>query len=172
MLKPNCVCKQCGQFFHCKPSHLKNGRKYCSSVCSWSSLKKGKVVSCFICKANFYRNAAEIKKSKSGKLFCSHTCSAKWSNTLENRKGERHSNWLGGHSSYRTRAIEKYGLKCKNGESCPLKDVILPKFLLEVDHIDGNKKNSKISNLQILCVWCHQIKTFNNKNYKKRTKNI
>jgi len=34
---------------------------------------------------------------------------------------------------------------------------------LDVDHIDGNKKNNDPSNLQTLCANCHRLKTFLNK---------
>lgn len=30
---------------------------------------------------------------------------------------------------------------------------------LEIDHIDGNKKNNTDSNLQVLCANCHKLKT-------------
>lgn len=36
---------------------------------------------------------------------------------------------------------------------------------LEVDHIDGNRKNNAITNLQTLCCNCHRLKTINNKDW-------
>lgn len=30
---------------------------------------------------------------------------------------------------------------------------------LDVDHIDGNHSNNKLSNLQTLCANCHRLKT-------------
>jgi hypothetical protein len=36
---------------------------------------------------------------------------------------------------------------------------------LEVDHIDGNKKNNDPLNLQTLCANCHKLKTFINKDF-------
>ena len=39
---------------------------------------------------------------------------------------------------------------------------------LEIDHIDGNKKNNALSNLRLLCVNCHsQTDTYKNKNDPK-----
>ena len=40
---------------------------------------------------------------------------------------------------------------------------------LDVDHIDGNKKNNDPSNLQTLCANCHRLKTKRNKDYKIST---
>ena len=39
---------------------------------------------------------------------------------------------------------------------------------LDVDHIDGNKKNSNPSNLQTLCANCHRLKTFINRDFDKK----
>ena len=39
------------------------------------------------------------------------------------------------------------------------------KCQLDVDHIDGNKKNNDLSNLQTLCANCHRLKTFLCKDY-------
>jgi hypothetical protein len=39
---------------------------------------------------------------------------------------------------------------------------------LEVDHIDGNKFNNKVDNLQTLCNDCHIKKTIENKDGRNR----
>lgn len=36
---------------------------------------------------------------------------------------------------------------------------------LDVDHIDGNKQNNEINNLQTLCANCHRLKTYKLKNH-------
>ena len=36
---------------------------------------------------------------------------------------------------------------------------------LDVDHIDGNRGNNAISNLQTLCANCHRLKTYVNKDF-------
>jgi 5-methylcytosine-specific restriction endonuclease McrA len=41
---------------------------------------------------------------------------------------------------------------------------------LDVDHIDGNKKNNDLDNLQTLCANCHRLKTHINKDYIKTKK--
>jgi 5-methylcytosine-specific restriction endonuclease McrA len=37
---------------------------------------------------------------------------------------------------------------------------------LDVDHIDGNKKNNDPSNLQTLCSNCHRLKTYLNRDWE------
>jgi hypothetical protein len=35
----------------------------------------------------------------------------------------------------------------------------IPLEMLDVDHIDNDRSNNELENLQILCVWCHSLKT-------------
>jgi len=44
------------------------------------------------------------------------------------------------------------------GYSCTAK-IVEPRWQLEVDHIDGNRENNSIENLQTLCCNCHRVKT-------------
>lgn len=37
---------------------------------------------------------------------------------------------------------------------------------LDVDHIDGDRANNELNNLQTLCKPCHKIKTKENRDYK------
>jgi predicted HNH restriction endonuclease len=36
------------------------------------------------------------------------------------------------------------------------------KAQLDIDHIDGNRMNNDILNLQVLCANCHRLKTMEN----------
>ena len=42
------------------------------------------------------------------------------------------------------------------------------KVQLDVDHIDGNRLNNDVSNLQTLCANCHRLKTFESNDHRKR----
>lgn len=56
-------------------------------------------------------------------------------------------------TTYRVRALQEYGAFCN---WCGYSDEVK---MLDVDHIDSNRSNSKLENLQVLCVWCHALKT-------------
>lgn len=43
---------------------------------------------------------------------------------------------------------------------------------LDVDHIDGNKHNNSVENLQTLCANCHRLKTRLNKDWENRSLGI
>jgi 5-methylcytosine-specific restriction endonuclease McrA len=75
-----------------------------------------------------------------------------------------------GYGKYRNRCFSCYKkpwilLRKKYCESCGF----IPMHLcqLDVDHIDGDKKNNKLDNLRTLCANCHRLKTQIEKNYMK-----
>jgi 5-methylcytosine-specific restriction endonuclease McrA len=51
-------------------------------------------------------------------------------------------------------------------ESCGF--IALHAVQLDVDHIDGNRANNDIDNLQTLCANCHRLKTHINEDHLRR----
>lgn len=118
----------------------------------------GHVVSCHICGKEVYRSRSQLRRSKSGKYFCSKSCSAIYRNS--NIWGDLHTNWKDGKASYRNRALKHYGIRCSNPEcDLTLKNILIEAYMLDVHHLDGNRNNNDLANLNVLCVWCHALKT-------------
>lgn len=71
---------------------------------------------------------------------------------------------------YRTNCLKcrKTAQKAKKTycERCLM--VPLDKKLLDVDHINGDRSNNHINNLQTLCKTCHKIKTKEYGDFKNR----
>lgn len=55
--------------------------KYCSSICRGKAVNKSITSNCGFCGERCTRQLKEYKTSKSGKIFCSQSCSAKYNNT-------------------------------------------------------------------------------------------
>ncbi len=141
-------CKICDKEFKTKPFFVKNGGgKYCSVVCHHIGLRNGVLKKCFVCSRETYKKAVQIKRSKSGKFFCSKSCQTKWRN--QEFVGEKHANWKNGLSAYRSvLARNKIIPVCV---LCDGKD----RRVLAVHHIDKDRKNNNVANLAWLCHNCH-----------------
>ena len=59
-------------------------------------------------------------------------------------------------SKLRKKLIED-GIKEERCESCGLNEWLGTKITLELHHVDGNRYNNKLDNLQILCPNCHSM---------------
>lgn len=125
--------------------------RFCSVKCSVLMRSTAKDFKCDYCHKIFKKSKSKIRKIN----FCSRRCKDLFSS------GDNHPRWNGGTATYRSRAIKKYGLNCSSGDNCPLKNIVLPDYIYEVDHIDGDRNNNSIDNLQVLCIWCHRAKTLN-----------
>ena len=75
----------------------------------------------------------------------------------------------GNYPSYQTNKLRKRliseGYKENKCELCGIDNWLGKKISLELDHIDGDKKNHSLSNLRIICPNCHsQTITYRGKN--------
>ena len=88
-------CKQCNETFYRMKQKIKDFNNknldvtgdYCSHKCRGLSKNTKQTVNCTNCNKQFNKHPSEIKKSKSGNHFCSHSCS-----TTYNNKHKTHGN--------------------------------------------------------------------------------
>ena len=120
--------------------------------------KTGELKKCSCCGKESYKTKAEIIRSKTSNFFCNRSCANSFNNRFKN--GRNHPNYIDGGTQYRKKALKHYGVKCMNPK-CELTKagVVIMKEMLDVDHVDSNRKNNSLKNLQVLCVWCHALKT-------------
>lgn len=106
-----------------------------------------------MCGKRFYRNKSKQKLSKSGLFFCNRKCKEK-AQTIEGgcKEIQPYHYKDGIYCTYRVNALKYYGENC---QECGYN-----KFpqILQVHHIDRNRNNNLLENLQVLCPNCHAIK--------------
>ena len=129
------------------------------------SRRKGKFISCAICNVKVYKDRSRLLASKHKIYFCSRACKDKSLGSFGIKKVQpRH--YGTGHTGYRRRAFGYLKPRCS---VCGYKI----KEVLRVHHKDGNRKNSKLNNLDILCPTHHEeyhlgIRKYRNVQYKYR----
>lgn len=138
-------CEICGQ--PCK----KNARRACSRSCYGQLQRKPRaLLMCGTCNKPFERLLG-AKHSSSGFVFCSRSCKDRAQRTGGVKSVQLRPN---DHPQrYRQHALARFGARCKN---CGFD---ADPAMLDVDHIDSDRSNRRLDNLQVLCVWCHALKT-------------
>lgn len=126
-----------------------NWKFYCTKECHSGGKTKHQIFTCGYCGIEVKRTPSELK-SKSGKYFCSKSCSTTHRNT--GKFGPANYLWKG--ISYRNFAFDNFPNYCNR---CNYDE---HKFILIVHHKDRNRKNNTLENLEILCPNCHAIEHY------------
>lgn len=153
-------CLQCQQEFSASIHELNRGNaKFCGRSCA-SKFNKQKLspkepnYNCITCGIKFYVSPKRRYGSKSGFFFCSRGCKDK-AQTIEFGLHEIMPDHYGsGKSSYREIAFRYHPGICMRCDWAQIPQV------LQVHHMDRNRENNKIENLQVLCPTCHEVEHF------------
>lgn len=149
-------CCNCKKSVYKKPYALKHSANlFCCVSCHYEYKKKtgGHEVECKNCHVSFRKIGSDFKRASNH--FCSQKCA-----NIFNRHRPKH--YKDGRKVYREIAIKKYGYKCANAD-CVISRIVenISHKMFDVDHINGKKAGHELDNLQVLCVWCHALKTRN-----------
>jgi 5-methylcytosine-specific restriction endonuclease McrA len=148
-------CDFCQEPYEAQVRYLNRGQGiYCSRLCSskGSPAKRRKNhepnLICTYCSKPFYRSASKQSSSRSGLFFCcrEHKDLAQ---KLDGVKEIHPSHYGVEYARYRAKAFAFYPHECKNCGYNKYPEI------LEVNHIDCDRSNNDISNLEILCPTCH-----------------
>lgn len=150
-----CENKDCEKEF-LAASHRKS--RFCSPICQTNASRVQITFICDTCGIKFTRSPSNKNKSKHGFYFCSRVCKE----NAQSLKGHipairpPHYGNSNGITTYRERAFKKYGIICSRCK------YVGDDRMLDVHHLDGNRQNNQIINLEVLCVWCHALETRKN----------
>lgn len=148
---------------NCKKKFLqrKNGdQKYCSIECFGLKNRNRKKIKCSNCKKIIERTFSDLEKTKHNIYFCSRKCKDEGQKIKNGIKEiwPNHYATKGDFYLYK-RYIDEGEKFC---ELCGEEK----KFILQIHHKDGNRKNNKKNNLKILCPTCHSLHHLEEKNEK------
>ena len=123
-------------------------RKTCSTTCPMRANLNSVWTVCAFCGKDKKIKASRLKEFN----FCNRECkdSAQRIGGIKEIQPPHYNN---GKTNYRIRALRENGEIC---QQCSYNDDVR---MLDVDHIDSNRDNNDLENLQVLCVWCHALKT-------------
>lgn len=164
-------CNECQEEYFADEKYLRRGQGlFCSQKCSAKNngarrkISHNPNVSCALCSIEFYITPSKMKNSKSGLYFC---C----------RAHKDQAQRLGGISeimpthygtavipNYRKKAFRELPNRCRVCGYDEYPDI------LEVNHIDIDRSNNDISNLEILCPTHHSEFHYKTKTGKWRVK--
>lgn len=144
------VCIFCSQKY--LVSRFRAGRrKYCSNKCMTDSNKKRRISqTCDNCQSPF--EMRQYKIGKSDYYFCGAKCKHEFFKKNSKLRGTFAGN--GGkyqQSTYRKLAFANFAPRCFYCGYDKHKEI------LQVHHIDGNRKNNILENLKIICPSCHAL---------------
>ena len=126
-------------------------RKYCSKKCNGAATRTRVAVSCANCGEDVLRKPCKLS-NKTGLHFCSRPCQDV-AQKQDSGVAYTMSHYKGGVATYRQRALQEHGEQCnKCGYGATVK-------MLDVHHKDSNRDNNCLTNLEVLCVWCHTVET-------------
>jgi 5-methylcytosine-specific restriction endonuclease McrA len=127
----------------------KNRKKFCNLSHSHEYRRKSPNKVCAHCGLNFYKNPKKI--TKSGLHFCSREC--KDAEQIIGGKIEP-AHYGTGYGYYREAAFIAYPHRCNVCGYSKYPDVLI------AHHIDRNRLNNQVSNLELLCPTCHDEKHY------------
>lgn len=141
------VC-ECGQHFYARKNRCNT---YCSPDCRLSINRF--TFNCDYCGKENTRALSKADNSRNEMYYCDRECKENDQRIDTGPSDIQPSHYGNGYYSYRARAFHEFGTVCNR---CGYDEL---EKMLDVHHIDGNRSNSALDNLEVLCVWCHALET-------------
>jgi hypothetical protein len=142
-------------YLHCERNFLARNAwldkaTTCGVFCRGSLQQNRVTLSCAWCEKEIVKNPSKLNNSKHGLHFCSRGCKDE-AQRLDGLKELHLPHYKDGTREYASRAFRYYGEKC-----CDCGLTFKP--LLSVHHVDGNRLNGKLENLEVVCSLHHDLR--------------
>lgn len=153
-------CHNCNtKFLRSKSKAVRSKRHFCSSSCFSEKLNSQVKLKCGICGTSFMRKKSNLNKGKHGENFCTRKCK-----NIAQRHGSGSKvvpAQYTGKWAYRTKALRELGSSCEVCKQFKFEGQIWQKRLdiLEVHHIDKDRRNNALNNLMVICPCHHRALT-------------
>lgn len=155
-------CLECGEKFYAQLKEIRRGYgKFCTRSCSSTynlrnmPKKEPRLVDleCAKCGKPFKRKKSRLGNSKHGVYFCSRNCKD---------LGQRLSEGIVEiHPEHYGKDVPKYGYRkiafSEKPRICERCGFDKDERILHVHHIDRDRENNRLENLEILCLNCHTM---------------
>ncbi len=146
------ICQHCGKTFKIFKCWLKKNKgKFCSLKCMGKARKGKPVWNKGIPHTETTKD--KIRQKALGRTGWNKGLTKESHPNLTRLKKEKSPNWRGGTTVYRSIALDNLPVKCA------ICGVSNPKLLV-VHHIDRNRRNNQLNNLQFLCLNCHRLEHY------------
>lgn len=141
-------CDNCSQVYYRQTRLYKAKVDGCSSKCINILKGNSKQVICANCGKLHIKSNSKLENSKSGLYFCSRECKDTGQTYIKEIQPDHYGS---GETNYRDRALKEYGAICNR---CDYSENIAA---IVVHHINHNRKDNSLKNLEVLCANCHAI---------------
>jgi HNH endonuclease len=135
--RANTECAQCKKSIYRRPCQIKKGQVFCGVPCYGLSQRNEKP--CIVC--------GNPVMASLHKKTCSRGCSNTHRAGIKYRTGGLYDKVKSG-QALKTRLLQ---IKGKNCERCSYNKY----DILQIHHIDRNRNNNDLSNLELICPNCH-----------------
>lgn len=153
-------CKYCSEPFEAEVKEVNRGNaKFCSLSClgkyNGEKQKKDPNVECAYCGKPIRRQPSVIEASATNTFFCCREHKDKGQRLDSGIESIQPDHYGSGEKNYRKRKLREI-----EEPQCSECQRTLPEPVLQVHHIDGDRKNNNLDNLEVLCPTCHELRHY------------